>query len=121
MEDDRFFKSRPDFRKSVRHEIRYRAAGGEAQPDFAGVGAVDSKGRELGVRLKIVIQRLMPAATLATTAEITDGDGGLSINGWSDGAGISIRFGVDPMDVLKNGIGSAALCAAACYCLHGAA
>ena len=52
-----------------------------------------------------MVQRLMPAATLAPTAEIADRDGGLGVDGKPDGAGISIRFGVDPMDGFKNGVG----------------
>lgn len=52
-----------------------------------------------------MVQRLMPATTLTPTAEIADRDSGLGINGKTDGSGISIRLGVDPMDSFKNGVG----------------
>jgi len=52
-----------------------------------------------------MVQCLMSAAALASATEIADRNGGLGIDGKPDGAGISIRFGVDPMDGFKNGVG----------------
>src|ERR1017187_6918968 len=47
--------------------------GGETQPRFRRVGTMDSKGRQLGYRFQIVIQRLVCLSTLAAATQQADG------------------------------------------------
>lgn len=71
---------------------------------------MDAKGREFGVGLKIMIQRLRAGAALAAVAEVADGHGGFGVEGQPDGAGIGIRLGVDAVDGFENGVGVRHLC-----------
>ncbi len=105
MENHRFFERGPDLVEAVGHEIGGDAAGGEKQPGLGAVGAMNSKGGELGFGFQIVIQGGLRSATFSSATQISNGHGGLGVDGESDGAGIGVGLLIDPMHRIKDRIG----------------